>query len=369
MRTILIALTFALIALPAWAQTRDQNIARCVGKDPDLSIGACTALIQSGREPNSNLALAYSSRGSAYDHKGLHDQAIADFNQAIAFNPSDAVSYINRGVAYAHKGLHDQAFADYNQAIALNPGDAIAYKDRGGGYEAKGLHDQAIADYTHAIALTPSDAGAYAGRGDIYKAIGRYDQAIADYDQAILLSPSYAEARANRDLVLATLARGEHVDRSPKVAPIAKEDPAPAPSKGPTKPANAKPLAPLLKGDFAAEVEARIKRTKEYSAILSFSEAKSRTYPNWASSALGRRADALLKVMRSDALYTRPVRTPGGVAIQYTVAGQAVTDTGILVKDLNTDKEYRDFIAGAIASVISSSSAVTDFLAEMKRER
>jgi tetratricopeptide (TPR) repeat protein len=63
------------------AQTRDQQ--RCSAPDPDLSISACTAMIQSGRETRQDLAQAFFFRGIAYFHKGESDRAIQDFDQAI----------------------------------------------------------------------------------------------------------------------------------------------------------------------------------------------------------------------------------------------------------------------------------------------
>ena len=40
----------------------------------------------------------------AYAHKGDHDRAIQDYNEAIRLNPQFASAFNNRGVAYAHIG-------------------------------------------------------------------------------------------------------------------------------------------------------------------------------------------------------------------------------------------------------------------------
>jgi hypothetical protein len=53
----------------------------------DVTIGGCTAVIQSGKETRSALAMAYNNRGVAYRAKGEGDRAIADFNKAIELNP------------------------------------------------------------------------------------------------------------------------------------------------------------------------------------------------------------------------------------------------------------------------------------------
>jgi tetratricopeptide (TPR) repeat protein len=121
MHRILIALAFVLVALPAWAQGNDQYMTQCLGDDDDLAIAGCTALIQSGQESVDNLADIYYDRGISYRHKGLNDQAIADYNQAIALRPNSAKAYNNRGYAYELKGLRDQSIGDYRTALRLDP--------------------------------------------------------------------------------------------------------------------------------------------------------------------------------------------------------------------------------------------------------
>lgn len=89
MRYLLATASFlALLADPAGAQTRNQNWVRCEGGDPVLSIDSCTALIESGAETPSNLAIAYSNRGITHSDKGNFDRAIADYEQALTLNPN-----------------------------------------------------------------------------------------------------------------------------------------------------------------------------------------------------------------------------------------------------------------------------------------
>ncbi|HZS63500.1 MAG TPA: hypothetical protein VFA53_03240, partial [Xanthobacteraceae bacterium] len=69
-----LALTAVVPLSPAAAQSQ-QQLNWCEGKDgapPDLIIGGCTAVIQSGKITGKNLAAAFNNRGNAYDDKGQY---------------------------------------------------------------------------------------------------------------------------------------------------------------------------------------------------------------------------------------------------------------------------------------------------------
>ena len=103
----------------------------------------------------SNMAAAYHNRGYAWDLKGEHERAIADYNEAIRLNPKDAIAYNNRGHSWQHKNDLDRAIADYTGAIQANPKYALAYRNRGLAYNRKGAFDLAIADFDRLIGFDP----------------------------------------------------------------------------------------------------------------------------------------------------------------------------------------------------------------------
>jgi tetratricopeptide (TPR) repeat protein len=53
---------------------------------------------------------------------------MADYNQAIKFNPNYALPYNNRGIIKRNKNDLAGAIADFNRAITLNPKYANAYR-------------------------------------------------------------------------------------------------------------------------------------------------------------------------------------------------------------------------------------------------
>ena len=143
-----------------------------------------------------DFALAYFDRGYAFEKKELYDQAIADFTQALSLDPKDGDSYYDRGIAFDGKSLHDQAIADFTQAIALEPDFEKAYFHRGYDSEEKGLHDQAIADLTQAISLDPNNGDRYYVRGVAFEGKGLRDKAIADFRAALARDPKSNDAKA-----------------------------------------------------------------------------------------------------------------------------------------------------------------------------
>ncbi|MDE2511591.1 MAG: hypothetical protein KGL74_10760, partial [Elusimicrobia bacterium] len=173
-------------------------------------------------------------------------------------------------------------------------------------------------------------------------ALAQFDASLRDrlVEKSAAADKAYAAARArlNGQSVKAALAA---------IAHDAKTAPKPGAATG----------APA-KGSLAADVLERLKATKEYGELNTLYDNKSKSDPAWAGSKEGKEAAAEMAAMRQDAANAAVVHTKKGAVVQYTVGGQKVTDEGIVVADLKTDKEYHEFIATAIASVISSDSKV-----------
>src|SRR5262252_1863543 len=101
-----------------------RNIELCNGVDrtsPDIQIGGCTALIESGKGTPQTLVIAHNNRGNAYSAKGEYDHAVQDYDQSIKLNPNYAHAFANRAQIYLSKGEYDRAARDYDQAIRLKP--------------------------------------------------------------------------------------------------------------------------------------------------------------------------------------------------------------------------------------------------------
>jgi tetratricopeptide (TPR) repeat protein len=165
----------SISTLPALSQS-DDAAAICTGRSSasaDERVRACSSLIDSRAFNGDQLAILYTSRGSAWRSQGNPDRALADQNEAVSLQPDSAIVHFNRAVTWQSKQQADRAISDYGEAIRLAPDFAMAYKNR----------------------------------GDTFFAIADYDRAIADYDTALRLQPQYAEGVARRGL--AKLRKGD----------------------------------------------------------------------------------------------------------------------------------------------------------------
>lgn len=66
-----------------------------------------------------NKARPYNGRGLAYALSDRYDQAISDFNKAIALDPNFDKAYNNRGVVYFYHKEYNKAWADVHRAEKL----------------------------------------------------------------------------------------------------------------------------------------------------------------------------------------------------------------------------------------------------------
>jgi tetratricopeptide (TPR) repeat protein len=75
------------------------------------------------------------------------------YNRVLELAPTNAAVFNNRGLAYFALNQYERAIADYDQAIALDPTDAFAFYLRAGTYEKVGDPSAARRDFRRAMAL------------------------------------------------------------------------------------------------------------------------------------------------------------------------------------------------------------------------
>ncbi len=139
-------------------------------------------------------AESFYNLGNAYSNKGMYDEAIREYQQALRLKPDFAEAHVNLGIAYAKKGMYDGAIREYQQALEIKPDFAEAYMDLGIAYDNRGMYDEAIREHQKALEIKPDFAEAHLNLGAAYAKKGMYDEAIREYQQALEIRPDFAEA-------------------------------------------------------------------------------------------------------------------------------------------------------------------------------
>ena len=133
---------------------------------------------------------AYYNRGLAYFALNNYQQAIKDYEIALnslsdSHIKSKSLIYNDLGLTYMIIAQDEQAVFNFNRAIALNNNNYYAYNNRGCFYHRQGKYQAAIHDFTKVIQLQPSFTEAYVYRGFLHHKIKEKNTAIKDLNIAL----------------------------------------------------------------------------------------------------------------------------------------------------------------------------------------
>jgi predicted TPR repeat methyltransferase len=81
-------------------------------------------------ERRPDYAQAHYKRGNAYNRLGEFLAALADYDYAVALDPSDARAFCNRGTVLERLNRWQEALSSYDRALSLNPRDPLTHYNR-----------------------------------------------------------------------------------------------------------------------------------------------------------------------------------------------------------------------------------------------
>lgn len=212
-----------LAATTTWAAPADANLkAVCRGGDARAAIRACTQLIDDRGLGADDRLLAHVNRANAYDAVGERERAKKDYGAALAIAPKSPWVYRSRGAMFIGAGRLEEALRDFDTAVALDPGYGYAWASRCNtrrliaerttdAKARRALFEQALIDCEQAFTVGRLDeflAGTHEVRGLVRQALGHLDGALDDFTALVSLRPDNARARLARADSLRLAAQG-----------------------------------------------------------------------------------------------------------------------------------------------------------------
>lgn len=135
-------------------------------------------------------------------HRSGQDAAAeAAYRELLAAEPTDLRSRNGLGVLLMQQRRYEQALAQFDRAVAQAPKVPLSWSYRGLSQHALRDFAGAVASYDRALKLEAEDAELRFNRANSLGQLRRFDEAIADYDRSLELQPDFATARRNRGIL------------------------------------------------------------------------------------------------------------------------------------------------------------------------
>jgi serine/threonine-protein kinase len=156
-----------------WVEKAHQACERALGLDADLA----TARILLGTLQNGT---------------GQYEEAVAEFQRALASEPTNDDAYRGLAHAYERLGKPEEAERTYRRAIELRPHYWGGYNWLGAFYFRQARYPEAVEMFTQLVALVPDSFRGYSSLGGLFILQGRYAEAITMLERSVTVRPTPA---------------------------------------------------------------------------------------------------------------------------------------------------------------------------------
>lgn len=141
-------------------------------------------------------ARGHATRGQVLVHSGKTEEALSEFDQALATDPYNIQALYGRALIYQAQGQHQQAIDDFTSASGLSPQKVEPLIGRAISYLALDKAKEAASDLDEAVQTDPNSGAAWSARGQAYERLGDKAKAAASYNRALALRPKDEAARS-----------------------------------------------------------------------------------------------------------------------------------------------------------------------------
>ncbi|HWW62760.1 MAG TPA: tetratricopeptide repeat protein, partial [Thermoanaerobaculia bacterium] len=136
------------------------------------------------------------TRGWARLRSGAAAEAVNEFKQVLAQQPSSVDAILGLADAYNASKQYARAEEEYTKAVALQPRYWATYNRLGAFYYSQARYPDAVRMFEKVIELVPDNLFGYNNLGGVYQQMGRYDDAMDVFKASLQKSPT-AQAYSN----------------------------------------------------------------------------------------------------------------------------------------------------------------------------
>ncbi len=194
----------------ALAVTRDNQVAHfCLGVAlekqgrPDEAVREYQAALAA----DPTYAAAHTNLGFVLSNEGRFDEATAQFQAALQADADPSRVHFGLGLVFGREGRVPDATIEFQQAVALRPDWPDAHYNLGIALEHEQRLPEAISQLQQAADLDPGSAEFRFELGNALSWSGRLDNAIGQFQKSLELQPGSVECRVDLGNALARTGR------------------------------------------------------------------------------------------------------------------------------------------------------------------
>ena len=184
--------------------SRGEDMGFCrAGMAAEATLRACGDLIARGQLKPAALSNAYYVRASVWRGRNDAERQLADLNESVRLDRSNAQALVARGVLMRERKSYDLAQRDLDAAIAVDPRNAPAFFERANLKREQGDRDGAVDDYSQSLKIDPNQVPALNNRGYVRRDRKELALALDDFQEALRISPNSPNGHLGRGMILA----------------------------------------------------------------------------------------------------------------------------------------------------------------------
>ncbi len=128
-------------------------------------------------------------KGTSEYLQGDFDQALASFNEMKQYAPTDPRLPAAVGEVYLSMGKYNDAITEFQAALAIDPKRSTTWSRIGFIQAQPGKHEEALSSLRKAIGLYPNDFNALEQLAEIHLKRGEREEAVRHFTLASQVSP------------------------------------------------------------------------------------------------------------------------------------------------------------------------------------